>query len=350
MSNVIPERPILISPTLAATIGLEEAVLLHLLSEWNWRRPGQPLILDSHWQQEAVPFWTQQKFICILNSLIQLGMVEESSTISSSPQVRLTCGSDKNPSTSIPQLPTRQPLIPRYFTAQGGGNAQRITADWKPDAATIELCVKRGVPADFAYSRIAEFVLYWQERGKPQYSFQQSFLSWTVAQWEKQRTYQQVHSTESSMSRDWLPSEEALSILEMAKVNTRFIEDAIPEFILYWREKGTVANDWNTKFVSHVRRQWHKITHDLLNDATPKPLPVNFEPHSAFFEVLAMANIDRDFALALLPEFILYWQDRGEALSSWNTKFLQHVKYHWGQRDNKIDPTVERLTDRSWAD
>ena len=32
-SSLIPERPLIVSPTLAATIGLEEAVMLHVLSE-----------------------------------------------------------------------------------------------------------------------------------------------------------------------------------------------------------------------------------------------------------------------------------------------------------------------------
>ena len=32
-SSLIPERPLLISPTLAATIGLDETVMLHVLSE-----------------------------------------------------------------------------------------------------------------------------------------------------------------------------------------------------------------------------------------------------------------------------------------------------------------------------
>ena len=40
-SSLIPERPLIISPTLAATIGLEEAVMLHVLSELMLR-PESP--------------------------------------------------------------------------------------------------------------------------------------------------------------------------------------------------------------------------------------------------------------------------------------------------------------------
>ena len=38
-SSLIPERPLVISPTLAATIGLDEAVMLHVLSELIAHRP-----------------------------------------------------------------------------------------------------------------------------------------------------------------------------------------------------------------------------------------------------------------------------------------------------------------------
>ena len=40
-SSLITERPLLVSPTLAATIGLEEAVMLQALSEYSALKFGQ---------------------------------------------------------------------------------------------------------------------------------------------------------------------------------------------------------------------------------------------------------------------------------------------------------------------
>ena len=63
-SSLIPERPLLISPTLAATIGLEETVMLHVISELFLQHP---VIVRKHlrWTeldyailQKAMPFWT----------------------------------------------------------------------------------------------------------------------------------------------------------------------------------------------------------------------------------------------------------------------------------------------------
>ena len=80
---------------------------------------------------------------------------------------------------------------------------------------------------------------------------------------------------------------------------------------------------------------------------------------------------DATFARALLPEFILFWTDSGEVHTSWNSKFLQHIKYQWARRGSAPQPgesahghrqgsggtgstrarsLVEDLTDRSWAD
>ena len=152
------------------------------------------------------------------------------------------------------------------------------------------------------------------------------------------------------MASDWLPSEEAISILEHAGISLGFIEAAVPEFVLYWREKGTVGSEWNSRFIAHVRRQWERYTHALENDNQLRQIPRDFAPDPACYDVLAMANIDADFAEAQIPEFVLYWMDRNEIHRSWNTKFLQHVKFKWAQRSTEGQNLLARITDRSWAD
>ncbi|MFK8022281.1 MAG: DnaT-like ssDNA-binding domain-containing protein, partial [Pseudomonadales bacterium] len=80
------------------------------------------------------------------------------------------------------------------------------------------------------------------------------------------------------------------------------------------------------------------------------------------------------FAREQLAEFCLFWQDNRQLHSSWNTKFLQHVKYRWARQHQfeansgpgglhaqqqatdrhragkaQAGSTFDRLTDRSWA-
>jgi len=352
-SSLIPERPLLISPTLAATIGLDEAVLLHVLSELllqhqpMFRQQKRWIELNDGVLAKALPFWSSSHIMQVLHSLQQLGMVLNE-PVSGNPQSRLVAINQVD-NAPVRQDPTPKPRSPGV-QAGTGGVATLIAAQWQPDDTLLQQCAQRNIPADFIEQELSAFVLYWRERGKVQYSWNHTFLSWIVARWEKQRATQGAKAVEATMNAQWLPSEDALSILEHAGISLAFIEDAVPEFVLYWRERGTSTAEWNSKFIAHVRRQWIRYTHTLENDNTPRTIPPDFQPDPACFDVLSMANIDTDFAWAQLPEFILYWQDRNEVQSSWNTKFLQHVKFKWAQQMQPSQPLLDKLTDRSWAD
>ena len=81
-SSLIPERPLLISPTLAATIGLEETVMLHVLSEMKLRFPVS-LRDNLRWLEvnletlsDAMPFWNIADIMRIQQSLLEKGLVQ----------------------------------------------------------------------------------------------------------------------------------------------------------------------------------------------------------------------------------------------------------------------------------
>lgn len=234
--------------------------------------------------------------------------------------------------------------------SNNSGNATPIPANWQPDTTLFQQCSQRNIPRDFVEREVAAFVMYHRDRGKTQYSWHHTFLNWVVSSWEKQRSMQNAKVMETAMPADWLPSEEAVSILELGGITLGFLEAAVPEFVLYWREKGTAGSEWNSRFIAHVRRQWERYTHALEHDTTPRPIPRDFTPDPACYDVLAMANIDAGFAESQIKEFILYWQDRNEIHASWNTKFLQHVKFRWAQQSQVGKTLLEKFTDRSWAE
>lgn len=83
-SSLITERPLLVSPTLAATIGLEEAVMLQALSEYSALKFGQKKLDNSELntftftneQMEAVfPFWAENEIIRVRDSLAAIGVI-----------------------------------------------------------------------------------------------------------------------------------------------------------------------------------------------------------------------------------------------------------------------------------
>jgi hypothetical protein len=314
-SSLIPERPLLISPTLAATIGLEEAVLLHVISELLLQH--QPLhrqdrrfaAINEDTLMAALPFWTLADIKRVQQSLQGLGLLLVEA-VPDEDRSWLLAINQPLPASRQRISTTNTTSAPRNMRSSNAGVATRLPPNWQPDATLYQQCGQRNIPRDFIDRELSAFVLYQRDRGKTEYSWQRTFLSWVISGWEKQRSVQNTKVLEAPMSNDWQPSEDAVSILEHGGISLGFIESAVPEFVLYWREKGTLSSEWNSRFIAHVRRQWERYTHTLTNDTTPRPIPRDFTPDPACYDVLGMANIDPTFAEAQVQEFVLYWQDR----------------------------------------
>ena len=81
MSSLIPERPLIISPSLATTIGLEEAVLLQVLndcmeySQASQRNGYQWFSLCRDKLQRQLPFWDIGELQLISQSLKDKGII-----------------------------------------------------------------------------------------------------------------------------------------------------------------------------------------------------------------------------------------------------------------------------------
>lgn len=368
-SSLIPERPLLISPTLAATIGLEETVMLHVISELflqhpllirkqlRWAEFDYPIL------QKAMPFWSLIDIKRIRQNLLEKGLIQVDAFVENSDTFLIAINQPyiedgENPAIHS-KISSKKPstLNSVFNSAESSGKASYISPNWQPDEELYQQFKQHNIPEEFIDQRIKSFVMYWRQRQKAQYSWHNTFLNWILKDWRKEQSYQGAKELESDMNRTWRPSEEALSILENAGVNSSFIEDSIPEFVLYWKERGLITSTWNTKFIAHIRRQWAKFTLAVENDPSPRLISMDYEPSPACFEVLEMANIDEAFAREQIKEFVLYWHDRKEAHPSWNTKFLQHVKYKWAHHQQanlpstqQIQDTIERFTDRSWAE
>lgn len=395
-SSLIPERPLIISPTLAATIGLEEAVLLHVLSELmmyktcvlrqglNWLELDQQALLD------ALPFWAWIDVKRVQKSLQDLGLI----------LIDPITGCDDSWMFAINQRPALQPeplsvpppaphstphstpqrvpqRVPQRNVAVSGvrtrdGSAAYISTDWQPDQEWLSLCRQHGVPDAFALSLVPGFVMYWRDRAQSRFSWGNAFYKHVLREWRMEQTRRGSAELDAPMSADWRPNADAVSILHNAGISEAFIDDAVPEFVLYWRERGGQNGAWNTRFIEHIRRQWARYQVSVVNDGVPRPIAEDWQPSPDVFEVLRLAEIDETFARGKVAEFVLYWRDTGQAQSSWNTRFLQFVKYSWARRPEAIktgltdryakdqfaaerggqglEAAFKRFTDRSWAE
>ncbi|GAA5316892.1 MAG: hypothetical protein AseanaTS_20960 [Candidatus Pelagadaptatus aseana] len=381
-SSLIPEHPILVSPSLAATIGLEEATLLSVLTEMT--RYVQGVVSQGHHWYEvygeqleaALPFWQVHDIQRVSQALRAKGiLLLQSAPYSESRQLIFAyneeSGSSSLPPSAYPHTQSAAPALPGNYTL----GACPISPGWQPDRETLARIAQHNIPEEFIRAQVPEFVTFWRESGESHRSWGAKFLQRVQRNWAKHRSQQawedQQRDTDTLMHSGWQPSLDAMDIMtRQAGINRSFIEDAIPEFILYWSERGEKSRTWNTKFIQHVRRQWARFTAASEHEAEPRPIPENWQPGADVFDILRMANIDREFALQLLPEFIVFWRDSNRVYASWNTKFLQHVKYHWAQRHSlntqqglvheghprgsqsgrtKDRSISEQLNDRSWA-
>ena len=272
-------------------------------------------------------------------------------------------------------------------TATTSGGANLIAANWEPDSEQLLQMAQLNIPVDFIREQLPEFRIYWRDRHETRHSWGAKFLQHVVKKYRDYETQQARQKRESeietpfiqqqletAINSGWRPSKDALEVLvKHANISLAFVEDAIPEFVLYWQERGEVGRTWNSKFIQHVKRQWVRYSSAIEHDTEPRRIPDNWQPSNDVFDVLRLANIDMEFARKQVAEFLLFWRESNQVYASWNTKFLQHVKYHWAKQHALVPTTtqqgnhhagqqntystsstrdrslVDDLTDRSWA-
>jgi hypothetical protein len=396
--SLIPEKPITISPTLAATIGLEETVLLQLLQEC--RSHGTPeqnqgfewFTVASEKLLSLAPFWREDDILRLSAGLHEKGLLliggapfssqrdfrfafndGVATSITQSPQTSSQTNSQTNSQQHSNQR--QQPAYNHSATTAAPSNgiptsAKTMGNSWQPSQDAMRQLSQLGVTQLFAQQQIPQFVTYWRERNVPRHSWESKFIKEVWRQWQQAEASSHRRRQEVALTNEWRPSRDALQILiGQGGINSNFVEDSIPEFILYWRDRGDLSSTWDSKFIQHIRRQWQFFSGMMEQDSMPRKIEAQWQPRASVYDVLQMANINRQFAEQLVPEFILYWQENGMPQSSWSTKFLQFVKRQWARhiqpsstdtahgKQQGSNPNgrirdrsfVEDLTDRSWA-
>lgn len=333
--------------------------------------------------QTAFPFWATVDIRRVQSSLQNLGLI----VVDPIPESRGSYYAIDDPSAndnavSAQPAPSRPPGVPPAEASMStpvvptpsipsSGSATLLAPNWQPSPDWVKKCQQHNVPEEFVHALIPEFVSYWRDRGQARFSWGNAFYKWTLKAWREEQTRKGAYELATEMSAKWRPSEDATGILENSGINSSFIEDAIPEFVLYWRERGMVNGAWNTKFIEHIRRQWAKFSASFGYDDTPKAMQDNWQPSNDCFEILALAEIDEEYARSKIPEFVMYWKDSQQVKSSWNTVFLQFIKQDWarqlkqiesadlgyaenqslvGSSQQRVKERFQRIADRSWAE
>lgn len=376
------EAQLTFSTSIASKAGVEEAIMYQALLDLAplFAEKTSPASLVASAQSEhhiprsalekRLPFWQTSDLQRLLSSLTNSGLITQLS--SPLPQVDyLSFGFGRR------RIPNRvQPSVHRAIRSpnqQGPQNrALPIGQQWRPDASTFVELERLGYSKESTETQIPGFIQYFREKGELGFNWNQKFKAWVrrtqvQAQQAPKReiaSFEQTIREPTPMTSDWRPDPEAMHILLRDHVDPQFIEDAIPEFVLFWRERGEVHKTWSSKFVSHVQRQWLRYQNEVQHSRVPQAISEHWQPDQNVFDILAMANIDEAFAKQWVQEFVLYWRESGKVHTSWNSKYLQFIKQKWSQRLNHhgvsgSTPTSHhhaaanaqaQLTDTSWAD
>ncbi|MCB1676533.1 MAG: hypothetical protein KDI01_09590 [Halioglobus sp.] len=372
-SSLVPERQLVFSPGLAATIGLEEAVLLqHLRAQFDHHTARHQdgyawLAVERELLLRTLPFWNREDLHRVSRSLVDKGVL----LIDSPPLLRserLVFALNEPLRECRAAAPAR-PLAPPIRRSAGP-----LPRHWSPGEHLLQLLeLNHNIPRRFALDQLEDFIFYWRERGESSHAWENKFRQHVLSLWRRRqqdRAEAFCPPEKTELDNSWQPSHEALEIMLRTGVSRDFIERAIPEFVLYWRERGAAPKELNSKFIQHIRIQWSKYSSSLEHSTEARRIAADWQPTGDVLDILRLSHIDEEFALSLLPEFIVYWKDSNQAHTSWNSKFIQHVKYHWQKRHQpaQTDPanaaqqgsppegrTRERsleddLTDTSWAD
>ncbi|MEK9712223.1 MAG: DnaT-like ssDNA-binding domain-containing protein [Thalassolituus sp.] len=398
---LISDHTINLSATLAATIGLEEAVLLTVLNDAARLQTQPQARLNSDTLRRQVSFWDDAAIKRTLESLIAKGLLQihgpafgqsagiifsfgdvgseiqpaetPAQTIRHAAQQRPPA-SENNPATAS-QAPRPNPPVPTQPIP--------MPEKWQPAEETVQRLEQHGIPRAFSFSQMDAFILQGQEQGGNRNDWNTRFFRFIKNQWvytqndagrfrrQQERTaFTPTQEEAQPITPDWQPSTDAAQILQRAGIDPQFIQDAVPEFVLYWSERGDAVKTWNSKFIQHVRQQWARYTAAVEHSPLPTRIDTNWQPAEDCFDILGMGHIPRDFASALIAEFVLYWRDSNQVHNSWNSRFLQYVKQQWAKRLAQssgqtggshgqqttaqpgyatAEASVSRLSDTSWA-
>jgi hypothetical protein len=312
--SVDPDK-IFFSPEIASSIGLEEEIIFSVIENYSLGLNEKELI-------KKLNFLQQEKVNAALSKLLILKLIEnKNSEFFVKNNIKLNSKSNT------------------YSNEQ----KLKISKDVLTQAKSL------GMSEEFIYFQSNLFIASNKNHSESEFKTNFRLLKHLIKVWRQEKKKEKTEAEKVLIKKDWTPTQDVMSVLESADMDSDFVKKCIPEFIVYWTEKEFKSNEWNSIFISHVRRQWARFKNIVEDNVSPKKMTHDWMPDQNCFDVLKLAKIDEKFARNQLPEFKIYWLDSNQVMASWNSKFIQHVKYKWFKDNSKSSGIISRLTDKEWA-
>ena len=308
------DSKITFSKEIASTLGLEEAILVEFLKSSKKDKP-----VSFNQISQELNFWNKEKLTLLLENLLKVGLINNV---------------------------MHQGSMHFIFKKTNQKIELNKENKWIPDKEVLDQITEYGIPEDFANLQIDDFKKLSEEKNETSNNWGIKFLRFVIKKWRFKEAEDNKKKKTKPIAKDWAPDDDAIEILIKSGVNEDFIDREIAEFILYWSERKEESDIWNSKFIAHIRRQWGRFKDVKENDNLPSKMTSEWNPNQDFFDILELTEITKEFAENAKPEFIMYWKETGQSLTSWNSKFLQHVKFHWEKTNKGQTPQISQQIDR----
>ena len=315
--NDEPKKTLNFQSEIAKTIGLKESIILEFIKRRN------SVELDD--LIDELDFISEKKIKQLVDRLLKLKLILNSTN-------GLCLKKDT-----------------KYSSLEKGSRKNKISDGWKPSKDVYKQLNNFEMSEDFINQKIPEFMAYWKDRKDSSFSWDYKFIKYILKEWRFEEQKLHKESKKTLITNEWKPSNDVIRILDLAEIDRAFVDDALPEFILYWKEKKTTSDAWNSKFIAHIKNQWVRYKNLISNPNRPTKMNTEWSPSQDCYDVLFLAKISKPFAEKQVPEFRLYWIETGEMRNCWNSKFIQHVKYKWHNESGDSKNILSRLKDHEWA-
>ena len=153
-----------------------------------------------------------------------------------------------------------------------------VTMNFYPSEDLVKQACNLGIEEDFLGDQLPSFNLFWKGKDLKPHLKESKFLQYALKNWREKEKIEYQESKKVLINSNWLPSEDAMSILKSLNMNDSFIESLLPEFILFWKEKRIKSNSWNSTFLNHAKKQWARKKFKLDSDKENHPMSKNWLP------------------------------------------------------------------------
>lgn len=216
----LPERPLMLFPSLAKSLGVEAALLLGFYAE-RAQILGNPFCIEGIDLRDQLPFWNDQQILELTDRLSSAGVLRVNRS-QGNLEISLA-QTNQTIKTPAEQLPVRSLPVVDYGAkrqAQPSGPAptfgghsgwrrspseldeifavaeqrkkqlREMEVDWRPTQVFFELLDRSAITREFAEGCLDEFIAYYTEKGKAESNWDQRFLSWVKRAWREEETNQ----------------------------------------------------------------------------------------------------------------------------------------------------------------